>query len=114
MKSRILVNGDLALENGSVKRASNLKEVIKQNISCKLRTIEGECFSNQNHGLPFFNGILGESELSMPLIQDTIRKSILNVNDVKDVENISLSFEDRKMIISYKVSTNYGELEGSL
>ena len=114
MKSRILINGDLALENGSVKRASNLKEVIKQNIACKLKTIEGECFSNKNHGLPFFNGILGESELSMPLIQDTIRKSILNVNGVKEVENISLSFEDRKMVISYKVSTNYGVLEGIL
>jgi hypothetical protein len=111
MKCRVLVNGDLALENGSVKRASNLKEVIKQNIACKLKTIEGECFSNQMHGLPFFNGILGESELSMPLIQDLIRKSILNVNGV---ENISLSFEGRKMIISYKVSTNQGVLEGSL
>ena len=79
-----------------------------------MKTIEGECFSNRNDGLPFFNGILGESELSMPLIQDTIRKSILNVNGVKEVENISLSFEDRKMVISYKVSTNYGVLEGIL
>lgn len=114
MKPKILVDGDLALENGSVKRASNLKEVIKQNIACKLKTIEGECFSNQTHGLPFFNEILGGSELSMPLIQDTIRKSILNVNGVKDVENISLSFEGRKMIVSYKVSTNQGGLEGSL
>lgn len=114
MKSKILINGDLALENGSVKRASNLKEVIKQNIACKLKTIEGECFSNQTHGLPFFNGILGESELSTSLVQDIIRKSISNVNGVKEVENISLSFEGRKMSISYKVITYQGVLEGSL
>lgn len=114
MKTRVLQDGDITLIDGKIKRASNLKDVIKQNINCKLKTIKGECFCNVNHGLPFFSGILGESELSTRAIKDIISKNIISVNGVKEVESISFSFENRKMIISYKISTNYGVLEGNL
>lgn len=114
MKARVLQDGDITLIDGKTKRASNLKDVIKQNINCRLKTIKGECFCNVNHGLPFFSGILGESELSTRAIKDIISKNIISVNGVKSVDDLSFSFVKRSIVISYEVSTNYGELKGSL
>ena len=91
------LTGDIALAGGHVVRTSSFEESVLQTVKTFLSTFEGECFSDRNSGVPWFDKVLGAEIPFADYSRKIIEEKILTVPGVKRVVRTSMNFDGRKM-----------------
>ena len=111
MNGRLLdTNNDIFLdENGHVARASYLRERTKRLIGTVLRTVQGECFTDYDAGVPWFDRVLGNSVLFADEIGEEIKDKVREIDGVKEVKDMMVQIDGRNMSGRYKVALSDGE-----
>lgn len=79
-------------------------EEILQRIKIRLRFFKSEWFLNIDHGVPYFQDILGSKSLDNNIIESIFRKEILAVKGVKSLIESSIDYDpiERKIIYFFK------------
>ncbi len=99
---------DLLLQDGDNMLIDNAERVAQQ-IKIKLKWFLGEWFLNTADGLPYFEDILVKNP-NMTRIRNIFRQKILEVDDVKAVNSLTLSNnrQTRELTVEYEAATDYG------
>lgn len=95
-------NGRLVLINGS-----NTDLEILQRIKVRLRFFQGEWFLNTDHGIPYFQNILGTKNLNLDVVQSLFQAQILEVEGVKDMISSLIDYDpqQRKVLYTFEAIT---------
>lgn len=97
---------------------SNLADTyaVNQAILTRLRLFLGEWWENLSLGLPVFQSILGQlgSRQGLTAITLTIQQNIEGAPFVTGVVNVSASFADGGLAVTYTAQTQFGAVNGSL
>ena len=111
MNGRLLdSNNDIFLdENGHVARASSLRERTMRLIGTVLRTFQGECFTDYDAGVPWFDKVLGNSVLFSDEIGEEIKDKIREVDGVASVDDMMVEIDGRNLSGCYRVTLTNGE-----
>lgn len=80
---------------------ANTDEEILQRIKIRLRFFKEEWFLNTDHGIPYFQDILGSKSLDNNILESIFRKAILDVEGVKTLIESSVDFDPVERKISY-------------
>lgn len=114
MNGRLLsASGDIYVVDGSnaVRRAQTTKERTIGLLLTTLHTFQGECFTNYEAGVPWFDSILGESVLFVDEISEELKEKIRSVEGVKDVLDIDVKLDERTISGTFKVRLDDGSVE---
>lgn len=106
------ITGDLVIENGDFLWVDGI-EAIEQDIRTALQMFQGEWFLDETEGVPYHQSILGQ-KVSPLVVREIFRRQLLAIPGVLDVVSISASFvgATRTIAVTWKVSTDLGELTG--
>ena len=87
-------------------------EQVRQQLLIKLRLFTGEWFLDTEFGTPYLQSVLGK-QLTLAASIAAIRKSILEVEDVTNIVELSYNFsaQTRRLSVNFTVSTPYGNIE---
>ena len=113
MNGRLLdTNNDIYMDpvTGRVCRAETFKERTMRLIGTVLRTFQGECFTDYNAGVPWFDRVLGNSVLFADEIGAEIKDKVLEVQGVESVEDMMVEIDGRNLSGRYKVRLSNGEI----
>ena len=110
MNERKLGNdGDTYLDSsGQVARCSTYMESVVQRVRCYMRTFQGECFVNSEHGMPWYDDVLGEDSFMLKHVAATVKENVLLIDGVNDVDEINLSLNGRSVTGSIRIVTDEG------
>lgn len=97
-------------ENRCVARAGNFSDSTAQRIKTYLQTFVGECFSDRNAGVEWYDRVLGQNILAIDAAREEIREKILLVNGVKRIDSIKVSVDGRNTKFSYTVVLDDGSV----
>ncbi len=105
--------GDLVIEDGDFLWVTGI-DAIEQDIRTALLMFKGEWFLNLEEGVPYHQSILGQKATNLPAIREIFRQQLLAIPGVLDVLTIEVSFapRTRRLTVTWKVSTDLGELTG--
>lgn len=92
-------NKKLAIITGN-----NTDEEILQRIKMRLRFFKDEWFLNSEHGLPYFQDILGTKNLDFNIVESILREQILSVQGVKEIVESSIDYDTNKRQFIYSVN----------
>lgn len=111
MNGRLLdANNDIYLDSdGHVARASTLRERVMRLIGTVLRTFQGECFTDYEAGVPWFDRVLGNSVLFADEIGEEIKDKIREIDGVASVDDMMVEIDGRNLSGRYKVTLDNGE-----
>lgn len=111
MNGRLLdSNNDIFLDgNGHVARALSLRERTMRLIGTVLRTFQGECFTDYDAGVPWFDKVLGNSVLFSDEIGEEIKDKIREIDGVASVDDMMVQIDGRNLSGRYKVTLTNGE-----
>ena len=116
MNGRLLdENNDIFLdESGHVARASSLRERTMRLIGTVLRTFQGECFTDYEAGVPWFDRVLGNSVLFADEIGEEIKDKVREIDGVASVDDMMVEIDGRNLSGRYRVTlTNSESVKGS-
>lgn len=104
-------SGDLLFQNGPLTKeytTQPLIQTVAQRLFIMLRTFQGEWFLNTQHGIPYWDSILGKktSKSSVDLI---FQQKILAERGVKEITYFKSTLENRKYYLSVKVKVSTGD-----
>lgn len=104
---------DLAFIDQSVAFVENVDFVI-QKLKIKLQFFLGEWFLDTAVGVPFYSDILIKNP-NFPDIENILKATILEVDGVNEILEFKSEFSRsiRKLDVTFKVNTDYGEVEFS-
>ena len=110
---KLSAENDLMVSGRDLVMVSDL-EAVEQAVRIKLQFIKGEWFLDANAGTPYFDGVFGKGN-GLHLVSSLLRRSILDVPGVNEVTalNLSVNNETRKLTVSFKASTDLGEIEST-
>lgn len=99
----ILQDNDLVMVNGA--------EMVRQNISIKLKLFAGEWFLDTEFGTPYLASILGK-QISLAAAVAALKASILAVDGVQTITRFDYTFNRsaRDLDVSFDVLTPFGNL----
>ena len=85
---------------------------VRQQLLIKLKLWRGEWFLDTEFGTPYLQQILGK-QLTLSGVIAALRKSILEVEGVRQITSLSYSFSNstRKLSIDFTADTPYGIVE---
>lgn len=112
MNGRLLdKNNDIYMDpqTGHVRRAETFKERTMRLIGTVLRTFQGECFTDYDAGVPWFDRVLGNSVLFADEIGAEIKDKVLEIDGVESVEDMMVEINGRNLSGKYKVRLSNGE-----
>ena len=112
MNGRLLDNNnDIYMDpaTGHVRRAETFKERTMRLIGSVLRTFQGECFTDYDAGVPWFDRVLGNSVLFSDEIGAEIKDKVKEVQGVESVEDMMVEIDGRNISGRYKVRLGNGE-----
>lgn len=112
MNGRLLdtANNDIYLdESGHVARASTLRERAMRLIGTVLRTFQGECFTDYDAGVPWFDRVLGDSVLFTDEIGEEIKDKVREIEGVASVDDMMVEIDGRNLSGRYRVTLDNGE-----
>lgn len=111
MNGRLLdQNNDIYLDqDGHVARASTLRDRAMRLIGTVLRTFQGECFTDYNAGVPWFDRVLGNSVLFADEIGEEIKDKVREIEGVASVDDMMVEIDGRNLSGRYKVTLDNGE-----
>lgn len=99
-------NNDFYFENKklAIISGNNTDEEILQRIKVRLKFFKDEWFLNSEHGLPYFQDILGSKNLDFNIIESILREQILQVEGVKEILESSIDYDKNQREIKYSVN----------
>lgn len=106
------VSGDLAWKNGPLTvdyTTQPLVDTVKQRLFIMLRTFQGEWFMDLNHGIPYWQNILGK-KTTKSAIDLIFQQKILAENGVKEITEFKSTFVNRQYSLDFKVRVSTGEV----
>lgn len=104
--------GDLVLGDFTDYVVTDIDGLV-QRLKIRLSVLLGEWFLDTNRGIPYFQEIL-EKGTSYDKISNAIKLVISQTKDVKTINKFTIEDSenvDRKIIISFAVSSVFGEVE---
>lgn len=88
----VFVGGDLVFTNDI-----SYNEAMRQKIKAYLKTFLGEWFLddplNPSVGIGYFQNLLGQKGVTIPLADSVFRSSIININGVTKIINLAFDFD---------------------
>lgn len=104
--------GDAVIENGDIVFVTGI-DAIEQDIRLALGLFQGEWFLDETAGVPYYQSILGQ-KFNLLVVREIFRQQLLARAGVLEVTSIEVEFDraTRKATVSWRVSTDLGELEG--
>ena len=113
------ITGDLEMVNGDLPFTTDYDtddnpESIKQFLVSKLLTFYGECFLNENLGIPYFDDAFGKNP-NLILIDAIFKKEILETPGVIELNAYSFSYDSktRKANLSFTAQCIGGTIDFS-
>jgi hypothetical protein len=100
-------NNRLVLISGS-----NTDEEILQRIKVRLKFFKDEWFLNSDHGLPYFDDILGSKGLDLNILESIFREQLLDIEGVKEIVESSVDYDEneRQVIYSFTATSINNEV----
>ena len=89
-------NGRLVLITGS-----NTDAEILQRVKVRLRFFLGEWFLNTDHGIPYFQDILGTKNLNLDVVQSLFQSEILDVEGVSEMITSLIDYDEKQRKVLY-------------
>lgn len=80
---------------------SNSDEEILQRVEIRLRFFKGEWYLNTDHGLPYFQDILGTKALDLNGVESLFRKAILDIEGIKELIETSIDYDETERKVNY-------------
>jgi len=80
---------------------SNSDEEILQRVEIRMRFFKGEWYLNTDHGLPYFQDILGSKTLDLNGVESLFRKAILDVEGIKELIESSIDYNGDSRKVDY-------------
>lgn len=107
------VNGDVELSNGDLRTVDG-NDSIQQAIGLALMLFKGEWFLDEALGVPYYESILVKAP-NLNAIREIFRQKLISVSGVLAIVQLDLSFDrsSRTLSLTWKVTTDTGELSGS-
>ena len=93
-------SGSLATVEGSARAA--------QDVATACRTFKGECWFNQNLGIPYFEQILGSAPPDI-IIRQKLEDEALAQPEVVEARAVLIEFKNRKLTGRIRIKTVHGE-----
>jgi hypothetical protein len=106
---RLDSNGDYLFGGGIIDFAQDIY-AIAQAIKTKLALLKGEWWENLDEGLPLFQSILGAPGGQKSSIDLLYQQRILSVPNVKNIEQVQSSLENRIYSFYCVINTTFGKL----
>ena len=99
---------DIVLQDGDIMMIDNAERVAQQ-IAITLRFWSGEWFLNTTDGTPYLEYTLVKQP-NMAHIRQILTEQIQNVEGVKALTDIELTFDqrERSLLVEYTADTDYG------
>ena len=66
-----------------------------------MKFFEGEWFLNSEHGLPYFQDILGSKNLDLNILESILREQILDVQGIKEILETSIDYNETERQVDY-------------
>lgn len=95
-------NNDIFFTNYGLTFVSDSDDEILQRIKIRLRFFQGEWFLNINHGVPYFQSILGEKPLNLNLVSNLLIDQILDVEGVGSVEETIIDYDEVERKVKFE------------
>ncbi|MBN2157930.1 MAG: hypothetical protein JW807_00940 [Spirochaetes bacterium] len=114
MKTLKIINGDLAYENGSFVYITGA-ECLRQRLELSLRLDQGSWFLNPDAGIDWWS-IYDSKYVSDRLIRAEVERVLLADEEVTAITGLNIVYdkEDRKINITFRVMSVYGEVTGEI
>jgi hypothetical protein len=99
-------NNDLYFDNNRlvVISGSNTDEEIQQRLKMRLKFFEDEWFLNSDHGIPYFEDILGTKNVDLNIIESILREQILDVEGVREIIESSIDYDENERQVQYTIN----------
>ncbi len=107
-------DGDLYVDAGGIYFSSGLRAVT-QGIRLRMQTFKGEWFLDLDHGVPYWQDILGQ-KYNETKIRAAFRKAIEDTPGVTRVLELEVDFDNatRQLSVSWKAQTTFGVTEDEI
>ena len=103
------LTGDIVLDGTSVKRTASFAESVLQTVRSYISTFQGECFTDENAGVPWFDGVLGKGVAFADYARQVVREKILEVPGVKRVKSASIDISGRNISGKFSIVLDDGQ-----
>lgn len=105
-------DNDLCFEDFRLKTVSSNDEIV-QKVRVRLRFFKGEWFLNTEHGIPYFQDILGQKEININIIQQIFKQNILEINGITSIIEFELDYNSasRELTLDFKAATDNGIID---
>ena len=99
-------DNDFHFEKGKLVFISgyNTDDEIIQRLRMRFKFFKGEWFLNSEHGLPYFEEILGTKNLDSNIIESVLRKEVLSVEGIREITKSSIDYDAENRKIKYTIS----------
>lgn len=108
--------GDLTWKNGPLTvdyTTQPFVDTVKQRLFIMLRTFQGEWFMDLNHGIPYWQSILGK-KTTKSAVDLIFQQKILAENGVKEITEFKSTFVNRQYSLQFKVRVSTGEITDTI
>ena len=108
--------GDLTWKNGPLTvdyTTQPFVDTVKQRLFIMLRTFQGEWFMDLNHGIPYWQSILGK-KTTKSAVDLIFQQKILAENGVKEITEFKSTFVNRQYSLDFKVKVSTGEITDTI
>jgi hypothetical protein len=92
------------------------RDAIAQTIECRLKTFRGEWFLDASIGVPYFDAGLGAKPRALDGMREIVRSEILGVPGVTGIISLEVALDraTRQLAVTYRASTEAGDVEGAI
>ena len=101
--------GDIYVSDKNVARTGSFRESVMQTVKTFLSTFQGECFTDYDAGVPWFDEILGADVLFSDYAIQVVKEKIISVPGVRSVDKAELSIDGRKISGKIALTLDNGE-----
>lgn len=108
--------GDLTWKNGPLTvdyTTQPFVDTVKQRLFIMLRTFQQEWFMDLNHGIPYWQSILGK-KTTKSAVDLIFQQKILAENGVKEITEFKSTFVNRQYSLDFKVKVSTGEVTDTI
>tara|TARA_R110000787_G_scaffold201578_1_gene312389 strand:- start:2745 stop:3107 length:363 start_codon:yes stop_codon:yes gene_type:complete len=84
-----------------VLQGTNTDDEILQRMRVRLNFFKGEWFLNSEHGLPYFQDILGVTNIDLNAVSSLFREQLLSVEGVREIQESEIDYDKVTRKITY-------------
>lgn len=88
---------------------------VAQGIRLRIQTFKGEWFLDLDHGVPYFQDLLGQ-KFNEAKARAAFRDAILSAPEIDSLDSLTVTFngQTRVMAVSWRVTTSFGQVADSI